>query len=83
MVTIRPTGPSLQTKSVGHRMMAPRTQNDGTQMDTALCLFTEMFYLFGQSISFKRVEAVPEAYLFLPQYVIQNFACRQHSISIC
>lgn len=48
-VTIRPTGWTLQTQSLGHRMAEP------------MCLFTEMFYIyfiFFIFISFNRDHAL-------------------------
>lgn len=48
-VTVRPTGWTLQTQSLGHRMAEP------------MCLFTEMFYIyfiFFIFISFNRDHAL-------------------------
>lgn len=61
MVTIWSTGLILQTKSLGHITVALRWTLP------CLCLFTDILYLFSQSISFERVETVPGAHLFLPQ----------------
>lgn len=49
----------------------------------ALCWFTGTFDLCGPSISFKRADPVPQAGLFLPQWVLQGAACGQHLLHTC